>query len=184
MTKFAPNEIPCAIPGAKVITILQPYQQDIHVTTTTTPETTTYTATTDTEFAVGKDYYERTGGTGTEADPYTYALTEDTEMQAGKTYYEKKVTPAGSQTVTILYERFTDGMWAVQVKDPGGTVHLEMRQHPSEIFRTTTIVENGNTLLTRDHAESLWEDRETASYIPTCRRLNSDIYGESENMFR
>lgn len=185
MNKFLPNEIACGFPGAKSVNIIQPYQQQVVATKATLPAKDIYTPTADVTFDTSKTYYVRDGGgEGTEESPFTYKETTDAEFKKYIVYYEKTTTEAKTLDATIVYERYTDGMWVDMIPDNHGGAYPEMREHKNEIFRTTTYIDGDNSFITRDHALDYWANRETAKYIPACRRLESDKYGESARMFR
>ena len=185
MNKFLPNEIACGIPGAKAVNIVQPYQQYIVKSSLTLPAEDVYTPTSDTAFDSSKTYYVRDGGgEGTKDSPFTYKVTTDTEFKKYIVYYEKTTTAGKTVDATIVYERYTDGMWSDIIPDRDGGSYVEMREHKNEIFRTTTYEDSGTSIVTREHAFDYCANREKAKYVPSCRRLESDKYGESRHLFR
>ena len=171
---FLVNELPVAFPGAKTVSMLQPYKQTIIAKESNVPDKDVYTPFEGDAFEEGVQYFELKSGIGSVEKPFVYEATVDTEKNPGKTYYTKTVVPGFKSKRTVVYECYTDGMVPCQVKDPDGGTRVEIRNLPTEIVRTITETNGDTTEVVRDHATAYWIDRETADYRPICRRLSQD----------
>lgn len=128
--------------------------QDVVGTATWLAEHGTLVLTTDTTVAEGRTYYERTGGSGTEADPYegepttvdpwTFAATEDAEPGEGRQYWQlvdgthvpAEVAPRYVLTEDTAVQDGTDYYEAVTDPDTGAVSYVLVEDPTDEDVAT------------------------------------------------
>lgn len=178
MTKMFPNESPIAVPGVKVTMPYLPCESEVIDEMRTVEPSTRYTLTADKKFVEGRDYYVLREGTVDTYDMAEVTVGADVEP---KKYYERINEEGYTVTTKTIYDRYTDGFWVDTDPESG---RMTNREHAIEVMRTVTMTRGNVQSILREHALGLWSNRHSLTYVPICRRLESNALGESARIFR
>lgn len=131
-------------------------------------------------------YYERTGGSGTEQDPYTYALSNDTSVDGSKTYYEGNggYRPVDNFTPSDGSVARVDGHPFPAILAPGtSSSYVEMMPNAVDLstltstitiftnsakgYTLTAVSSDGGSLINQDDSSYTIDSITTAGTTPT-----------------